>query len=344
MNTATTLSACRKSSKKYFTCGLSVISFSLLMLTACKKNDDMDVNAGNQNRIPQIVADNFNLKMLHASIGRSNLKPLLSGDGPFTLLAPSDAAFKEAGYGTPLSIATASQSLIINTTAYHVLNGNYDLNRMPFLFNQEIRSQGGGKLYVTRWVKGNDTVITVNGSRVLAQGIKATNGQVQVINRLLEPYLHETVTDAVTAETSLTLFSQALQRSGLSTLLKGKGPYTVYAPSNEAMAKYGYQTMEDIEKADPEKLAVVLRYHIAADRRFVYDYILSTNATVTTQGMIDNNTVKVQLVPDAQAPGLYKSITLQGTGNTLVSNLVRQNIITGNGVLHIVDQVLKITQ
>lgn len=316
----------------------------LIILPACKK-DDQQNNTGSNNRIPQIVADNFNLAIFNTVISRGDLLKELYNPGPYTILAPSDNAFVKAGYGNPAAVIATSQPLIAQIAAYHVLNGKYELNRLPFLFNQEIRTYNGGKLYVTRWMKDGDTVLTVNGSRVLTTGIPASNGILQVINRMLEPYLHENLSDAISAETSLTLFSQALQRAGLSDMLKEAGPYTIYAPTNEAMQALGYTSIQVVNEEDPAVLAALLKYHIVADRRFVNDYILSTGSSaVSSQGMINNNTVKVTLVPDTQIPGAFGSITFQGTGNTGQVHLVRQDIITGNGVLHIIDQVLKITQ
>ncbi|NML36935.1 fasciclin domain-containing protein [Chitinophaga sp. G-6-1-13] len=312
------------------------------MTSACKKDD---TNPQNNDRLMEVVMDNFNLSKFKAAVDRSDMRPVLASAGPLTVLAPSDGAFTNAGYKTPVDVATTSIPLMIKITGYHILIGNYDLNKMPFLFNQEIRTYNGGKLYVTRWVKDNDTVLTVNGSRVLATGIKASNGSLQVIDRVLEPFLYETLGEALSANASLSLFTHAMQRSGLFDLLKGKGPYTVYAADNAAMIAYGYSTLEQIEAADPAVLAALMRYQVAADRRFVYDYILTAGkSSVITQTMLDDNNVKVQLVPDPTAPGLYNSITLQGPGNQTPATLQKQNIITGNGVLHITNQVLKITR
>jgi uncharacterized surface protein with fasciclin (FAS1) repeats len=314
----------------------------VMMIAGCSKEDEVDQTDGN--RIAQVLGDNFNLSVMNAVMGRSNVGAALSMPGPYTLFAPSDEAFGKAGYGSALTVMSASQSLIARIGAYHLLDGKYDLNKMPFLFNQEISSKGG-KLYITRWIKNNDTVITINGSRLLSSGIQASNGYVQVIDRMLEPYLHNTIADAIASETQLTLFYQAIQRAGLRQLLAEKGPFTVYAPANAAMISMGYPTVEAINDADPMTIAALVRYHIVADRRFVNDYILSTGPTAaTTQGMIDNNTVTIRLIANPQQPGAYTGITLKGTGNTADVQLSRQDINTGNGVLHITDQVLRITQ
>jgi uncharacterized surface protein with fasciclin (FAS1) repeats len=322
----------------------ALYSLGILMAVAGGCSKDEGVDTVDNNRIPQVLTDNFNLSVMNMVLGRSNVRSELFLPGPYTVFAPSDAAFAKAGYSGPGAVLSASQPLVARIAAYHILQGNYDLNKMPFLFNQEIRSYGG-KLYVTRWIKDNDTVLTINGSRLLSQGIKASNGHVQVIDRMLEPYVHETLADAIASEATLTLFHQAVQRAGLSEILSGTGPYTVYAPDNSAMTAMGYATVQAINEASPAALAAMLRYNIAADRRFVNDYILITGeSATTTQGMIDNNSVKVTLIPNSQQPGAYTGITLKGAGNSTQVQLLRQDIITGNGVLHITDQVLRITQ
>ncbi|WP_341838734.1 fasciclin domain-containing protein [Chitinophaga caseinilytica] len=327
--------------KTIFT-GCMVVTIAIAT-NGCDK-DKNDARPQDNSRIPQVLTDNFNLTVMNTVVLRTHMKNELLKSGPYTLFAPSDEAFNKAGYGTVTAILGASQQLIDGMANYHVMPGLYDLQKMPFLFNQEIKSFSG-KLFVTRWVKGQDTIITVNGSRLLSSGISASNGYVQVIDRVLEPYRHEQVGNAVAGEKSLTLFYHALRVAGMIPLLEGAGPLTVYAPANDAMKAYGYPTLETIEATDPAILRNMLRYHIAADRRFVNDYILSTGSgSATTQGMINNNSVKVTLVPDPQQPGNFTGITLRGTGNTADVKLVRRDIIAGNGVLHITDQVLRINQ
>jgi uncharacterized surface protein with fasciclin (FAS1) repeats len=317
---------------------------SLLLFSACTKDKSTQPNADN-NRIVQVLTDNFNLTVMNAVINRANLAGDLNGSGPYTLFAPSDEAFAKAGYSSALSVLSASGALINSIGAYHTVEGNYDLNKLPFLFNQEITSKGG-KLFITRWIKNNDTIITINGSRLLSNSIHASNGEVKVIDRMLQPYLHSNIADAIAAEATLTLFWQAVQRAGMVAQLKGTGPYTIYAPNNTAMAAMGYSTVEAINTASVAELTALVKYQVVADRRFVNDYILSTAAgkTSTTQGMLDNNSITVNLTPDTQQPGAFSGITLKGIGNTTNVTLVKQDIISGNGVLHITDKVLRITQ
>lgn len=328
---------------KYLSTACILIA-AISLLPGCSKEDNVRVR--DNNILPSVVTDNFNLKTFSTALERTGLTKVVSQKGPFTLLVPSDVAFSKAGIDGPGGVIGTNSTLLENLTAYHILEGVYMLNELPFLFNQEITSYGGGKLYITRWIKEKDTILTVNGSRILPQSTTASNGLLQVIDKVLKPYRFAYLADAIAADNSLTLFYQALQRAGMEELLRKKGPYTVFAPTNAAMITYGYASLEAINKANPAALAALLRYHIVADRRFLNDYVLSSGTSATsTQAMIDDNTVKIKLIPNSGVQGGYEGITLQGSGNgNSQINIVQQDIITGNGVLHTIDQVLRITQ
>ncbi|PTS97141.1 fasciclin [Pedobacter sp. HMWF019] len=316
---------------------------STMSLLSCKKEvkEPESING----TISAVIADNFNLSIFSTGLRQSGLNTLMLEKGPFTVIAPSDAAFGLAGFPSTVSILSAPPARITSIMNYHVLRGTYELNKLPFLFNQEIRSSNGGKLFATRWIKGQDTILTLNGSRVISQNIKATNGLIQVTNRVLEPYVHELVSESIASDRNLSLFYQALKRSGLLSTLDGKASFTVFAPVNAAMESYGLATVEDINKMEVNTLSTIVKYHILTNRRFIYDYVLTSGTSLSSeQAMMDGNSLKVTLVPDPQVPGDFKGITLLGTGNTSSVNLIRQDVLSGNGVMHSIDQVLKITQ
>lgn len=321
---------------------LTLVSYGMVF-NGCKKDDALK-HAGNNN-ISAIIADNFNLSVYNTALIRTGLAKTTDQEGQFTAIAPSDDAFRNAGLGnstTILSIDPARISAIMN---YHILNGVYEFNKLPFLFNQEIRSANGGKLFVTHWVKRGDTILTINGAKIVSKNIKAANGLIQVIDRVLEPYSHDRVTAAIASDRDLSLFYQALQRSGLTEILNGKGPYTVFAPNNAAMIAAGLPTIEEIDGMDPVVLQGLMRYHILSDRRFVYDYVLSSGAANRSdQTMIDGKSIQVILKPNPQVAGAFTGIELKGTGNTSVIQLTKQDVLTGNGVVHTIGSLLKITQ
>ncbi len=313
------------------------ITLSLSVMLSCEE-DEANIYSYDTNLISMIIADNANLSQLHAANQRTELHDMLLQDGPFTQLAPSDDAFTT-------DVNTIGLNRLTNIMRYHVLHGVYDFAKIPFQFNQEIYAHTGGKMFVTKWVKGVDTVITVNGAIITPVMKDAKNGKIQVINRLLEPYLFDYLSDAVNNEYDITLFNQVLERvPAVKSLLQQPGAFTIYAPSNAAMVQYGYSTLEVINEKPVEELERLLRYHIVPDRRFVYDYVLTTpttgNAnTKTTETMLNGDNLTVTLVFNS-GTGTYNKVTLLGTRNTTETNLVRENVLAGNGVLHIIDQVL----
>jgi uncharacterized surface protein with fasciclin (FAS1) repeats len=324
---------------------IPIALFALMGLPGCVKEKGEQQSEYDNNKINLVVADNFNLSAFSAVLRRSALdKVLQQENGPFTLLVPSDLAFNKAGYGSPAAVLTSSSAVITRMANYHTMDGNYELNKLPYLFNQELRSRGG-KLFATHWIKGKDTVLTINGSRILASNIPASNGLIQVIDQVLTPYLHDKLSDAVAAEADITLFSQALKTAGLLETINAQGPFTIFAPNNAAMITAGYTTVQQVQQTDPQELKRLISYHIVSDRRFIYDYILSTGASNTTkQAMLNGNTVDIKLLPDPNAPGSFGSISLQGIGNTAGIALTRRDILTGNGVLHMINGVLRVTR
>lgn len=322
---------------------IPVMLGAVLCWSGCTKKDG-DVATIDNGLITLVVADNFNLSSFGAALRRSGMDITLKTPGPYTALAPSDGAFSAAGFSGIGNILTADQVLMTRIANYHVLEGKYELNKLPYLFNQELRSRGG-KLFVTHWIKGTDTVITINGSRVLAQNIAASNGLIQVINHVLSPYVHEQLGSAVKAEENITLFAQALITCGQMETINNSGPYTVFAPSNAAMKAMGYNSVQQVSETNPEVLKRLVNYHIIRNRRFIYDYVLSTGPSNSSrQVMLDGNTVSIQLTEDPAEPGRLGSILLTGTGNSTGVNVIKKDILTGNGVLQVIDGVLKITQ
>lgn len=310
-----------------------------VLMASCKK-EIAGAGTSDPNGINNVISDNFNLSVFSAVLTYSRMDRTLKEKGPFTVLSPADAAFANSPFPTTVSIAGGDLAAISRVARYHVLDGKYELSKLPFQFNQELRSRGG-KLYVTRWIKGLDTVLTINGARVLAKNVPASNGFVQVINRVLTPYIHDKLGNALAAEQSTTLFYQAMLSSGLLETINGTGPYTIFAPDNAAMQALGYATVAQISETDPEVLRRLVSYHVIRDRRFIYDYILGTEeAMATKQNMLDGNPVIINLISDDSQPGGFSGITLKGAGNDWDFNILKQDVLTGNGVLHIIDGVL----
>ncbi|MBC9913022.1 fasciclin domain-containing protein [Chitinophaga varians] len=319
--------------KKYILFGLMTATFF-----SCKKDDDLSAPDKDNNNILYVIEDNkFNFSFFNTALTVTNYGATFREKGPYTVLIPDDNAFQKSGYNSTGDVAKEKGAVLMNMVKYHTLPGQWQLDKLPFRFNQPVTTASGAPLFVTHWVHGTDTVIVVNGTRVTALNMPAGNGLIQVINTVLNPLVQDKLSDAVAAEPTLTYFNAALQRAGLKDLLKGDGPLTIFAPNNSAFIAAGFPTTDSIVQTDPALLRNLLQFHMLATRRFVYDYVLTTdNSNQTQQNMLNNSTTTVNL----QNNGNDYSITVQGAGNRQPAQMVKSNVLTNNGVLHIIDQVL----
>lgn len=134
-----------------------------------------------------------------------------------------------------------------------------------------------------------------------------------------KPEAADIVDTAVGAGSFSTLVT-AVKAAGLVETLKGKGPFTVFAPTDEAFAKVPKETLEALLK-DKEKLTAVLTYHVVSGKVLAADVVKLTKAK-TVQGQ--------EVTIEASAGG----VKIDG------ANVVKTDIVCGNGVIHVIDAVI----
>lgn len=315
----------------------------LMLLSACTKKDDVVAGTEETNRLTYIIDDNkFNFSFFSTALGRTGYRSTLAGPGPYTVMIPDNNAFIKAGYDNEQAVLTESGAVLNTLLSYHIVNGTWELNKLPFKFNQELTALSGAKMYVTRWVKDADTVLTVNGSPLLAHNLSASNGMIQVLDNVLQPLVHKTLSEAVSADTALNFLNVALQQAGLKGLLSTENAYTMFAPTNNAFRGAGFPSIDSINTTDPAILRDLLAYQLFSGRKFIYDYILTTGASdQSEQAMSNGNNVTIKLLKSGVK---YTGITISGPGNTTAAQVKKANVMAANGVLHIIDQVLKENQ
>jgi uncharacterized surface protein with fasciclin (FAS1) repeats len=127
------------------------------------------------------------------------------------------------------------------------------------------------------------------------------------------------IVDTAVNAGSFTTLVAAVQAAGLVETLKGEGPFTVFAPTDEAFAALPEGTVEGL-LADPEALAKILTYHVIAGKVMSTD--LSDGMTATTVN------------------GADVTITTMGGVKINGANVISADIETSNGVIHVIDQVI----
>jgi uncharacterized surface protein with fasciclin (FAS1) repeats len=132
------------------------------------------------------------------------------------------------------------------------------------------------------------------------------------------------IVDTAVAAGSFKTLVTAVKAAGLVDTLKSKGPFTVFAPTDEAFAKLPKGTVEGLLKDIP-KLTAVLTYHVVAGRVMASD-VVKLKSAKTVQGQ----EVKI----DASKWHLHKNVKVND------AEVVKADILTDNGVIHVIDKVL----
>lgn len=127
------------------------------------------------------------------------------------------------------------------------------------------------------------------------------------------------VADTIAANPKLSTLSSLVTKTGLTETLKSTGPFTVFAPSNDAFAKVSTKTMEELGK-DPARLKAVLTYHVVPGKLMAADVKNGNSKTVN---------------------GANIALSKAGEFVTVEDALVQTaDILATNGVVHVVDSVL----
>jgi uncharacterized surface protein with fasciclin (FAS1) repeats len=128
-----------------------------------------------------------------------------------------------------------------------------------------------------------------------------------------------TIVDVAVQAGKFNTLVQAVQAAGLVETLSGEGPFTVFAPTDEAFAQIPQETLQAV-LADKEKLTAILTYHVVSGKLMAADVVRSTQLQ-TVQG---------------------QSITVSTEGGVRVdnANVIQTDIEADNGVIHVIDQVI----
>jgi len=130
------------------------------------------------------------------------------------------------------------------------------------------------------------------------------------------------IVDTAVAAGSFKTLATALTSAGLIETLKGDGPFTVFAPSDEAFAKLPAGTVEDLLKPEnKEKLVAILTYHVVPGKVMAADVVKLTEATTVQGTTVDIKTADGKVMVDG-------------------AQVVKTDIETTNGVIHVIDSVI----
>ncbi len=279
---------------------------------------------------------NKNYSTLTAAVQAAGLvETLIDKSAEFTVFAPDNDAFDAAitALGTTAADLLANTELLTSILQYHVLDSEVKAEGLPMTGTDAVPFAAAiatlnGNFYLSN--QGGDKDVFINGTtQVVATDLVQENGVVHAINGVLVPQTMDIV--AVATAVGLTKLAEALTEAELVGTLQMDGPFTVFAPDNDAFdAAYSLLGVAGPDEIDDDLLKEVLLYHVLRGS-IAFSTDLTDGAeptTATTAGA----TVKVNL----------------GTGVTLTDNssatmdatVSSPNVFTKNGVVHIVDALM----
>jgi uncharacterized surface protein with fasciclin (FAS1) repeats len=253
---------------------------------------------------------------LVAAIIAGDLVETLKGDGPFTVFAPDNAAFEALeDYTLAQLLDPANQELLQKVLTYHVVPG--DIRAADLSDGATVTTVQGQELTIDL-SSGQSPM--VNDAAITATDIVVSNGVIHLIDGVLLPELDIVETAALT-ETTATLVD-AVAAAELVETLKGDGPFTVFAPTNEAFDELGEFTLEQLlDPENQELLQKVLTYHVVPGDIRAED--LTDGGTVTT---VEGSELTFDLSDDVRQ--------VNGT------DIIATDVVAQNGVIHLIDGVL----
>lgn len=162
----------------------SVLALGAVSATALADHHGGGHNAETQPTVVQIAAENDDFSTLVAAVTAAGLVDALSGEGPFTVFAPNNAAFDALPAGTVESLLEeGNRDQLTAILTYHVVSGKYLAAETP-AGTYDLPTLQGTTVSV---VVGEDGTVTVDGATVIAADIEGSNGVIHVIDAVIMP-------------------------------------------------------------------------------------------------------------------------------------------------------------
>jgi uncharacterized surface protein with fasciclin (FAS1) repeats len=260
-----------------------------------------------------VAAGSFNT--LAAALKAAGLVDALKGKGPFTVFAPTDEAFAKLPKGTVETLLKPeNKAKLTAILKYHVVSGNVMAKDVK---SGSVETLAGQRIDLVA-EKGN---VTVDKAKVTKTDIEATNGVIHVIDTVILPSDKTVVQTAAEASNFKTL-AMLLEKADLIGALSGEGPFTVFAPTDEAFAKLPKETVESLLKPENKaQLQEILKFHVVSGRVFS-DAALKAGKAKTLQG------------------GEITIMSEKGKATVNGANLTATDLDASNGVIHVIDTVI----
>lgn len=265
-----------------------------------------------------------NLSILVEAVVAADLAATLSGAGPFTVFAPTNDAFVAllGELGVTKDALLKDKPLLTAVLTYHVLGAKVEKANVPVGKAITTLQKGVFK------VEAPGGVLTITDgrnrtSKIIATDVQASNGVVHIIDKVILP-ANKNIVETAQGAPSFSLLVEAVVAANLQGTLSGAGPFTVFAPTNDAfaaaLAELGVSKAALF--ANVPLLTKILTYHVVGAR--VLKAEIPAGPIATVQG--ETFTISPTFVLTDQRARL--------------TNITATDLFTSNGVIHTVNRVI----
>lgn len=269
-----------------------------------------------QNTVVDVIVNSDDHNTLEAAVLAAGLETTLSGPGPFTVFAPTDAAFAAVGQETLDRLLANPGGALSNILKYHVVGAEAMSGDLSD--GQMITSVYGDDVTVSI-MNGN---VMINNALVTVADIPTDNGVVHVIDAVLLPSSNfNMIMDIVTISDQHNTLEAALVASELNAVMNSEGTFTLFAPTDAAFDALPDGTVDELLMDPTGDLAEILKYHVLGQA--VMDASLMDGMTVTT---VQGKDITVTI----NADGVFIND----------AKVTATNIAARNGIVHVLDAVL----
>jgi len=252
---------------------------------------------------------------LVAALVHADLVTALQGDGPFTVFAPTDDAFAAAGIDLTTFDTDEENATLVDILTYHVYAGSVEAAQVTDGMTATMLNGDDATFTVT-----NESVM-IGDATVTMADVMASNGIIHVIDKVLMPPADLVDIPTVAQGTGIhdSLVAAVIQAELLSTL-QGEGPFTVFAPTDDAFAAAGVDLVALDNDEGKAALTNILLYHVVSG---------TVPSSAVTDGLVA-----------AAVNG--DDLTFTVGDNVMVNdaNVILADVMASNGIIHVIDKVL----
>jgi transforming growth factor-beta-induced protein len=262
--------------------------------------------------LPPTVADlavaNSSFTTLVSALSGAGLVPALSDPaGTFTVFAPTNDAFAQL-----TSVPEDLKPILL----YHVLGSTVYASQVPTGYAKTLSAYMSQPMDI--YLNTASGVKINNSASVVLADVVGTNGVIHVIDKVLLP---PTVVGIALNNSAFTTLVSAVVKAGLAETLSGAGPFTVFAPTNDAFsALFTALGVSGVDALTAEQLTPILLYHVVSGNN-------------VSSGLMNGN------IPTLQGTNISvnvgKGVVLNGNTNVIIAD-----VQGSNGVVHAIDKVL----